>query len=411
MEREADFRADVTLICNSLAAGGIERVVSTLANAWSAKGRKVCVITFHDRERFYQLDDAVHHVVVSEADLSSFSGSAAAWLTKLGAFRRLKPFLIRVFGDTLYHRCTHAIYHATFGLFVGFRAWMLRHALRRVQSPVVVAFGTSVNIVTLKACAGSDTRVVISERSNPERLAVMERWDTMSRRFYGRAELVTANTRGALRTLGEFVDTAKMAFVPNPVVLAKREGDGVRRDDVAMSRVILTVGRLVHDKAHDVLLDAFAHAAEGLDEWRLVIAGGGVLRDDLHAQSARLRIASRVDWLGIIDDPQVEYRKAAMFVLPSRVEGMPNVLLEAMSNGLPAIVTDAAPGPLELVEHGETGLVVPVDDPVALAEAILRLSRDGALRRRLGAAGRARVAEHDLPHALAAWETALRMAN
>ena len=61
MSGRFDFSADLILVCNSLDAGGIERVVSTLANEWSRRGRKVCVVTMHDRRRFFALDPEVHH--------------------------------------------------------------------------------------------------------------------------------------------------------------------------------------------------------------------------------------------------------------------------------------------------------------------------------------------------------------
>ena len=102
---------------------------------------------------------------------------------------------------------------------------------------------------------------------------------------------------------------------------------------------------------------------------------------------------------------------ATIFALPSRVEGTPNALLEAMSCGLPVIVSDGAPGPLELVQDGKTGLVVPVNDAPALAAALSRLARDGGLRDRLGNAARQRVSEHDLPRALASWETAIGLSE
>lgn len=92
-------------------------------------------------------------------------------------------------------------------------------------------------------------------------------------------------------------------------------------------------------------------------------------------------------------------------MLPSRLEGTPNALLEAMSCGLPVIVSNGAPGLLELVEDGVTGLVVPVNDAAALAAALRRLASDGELRSRLGEAARARVSEHALPRAMAAWES------
>ena len=93
--------------------------------------------------------------------------------------------------------------------------------------------------------------------------------------------------------------------------------------------------------------------------------------------------------------------------MPSRVEGTPNALLEAMSCGLAVVVSDGAPGPLELVEDGVTGLIVPVNDPAKLAAALRRLGNDGDLRARLGAAARERVTEYDLPRALVTWDQLL----
>jgi glycosyltransferase involved in cell wall biosynthesis len=227
---------------------------------------------------------------------------------------------------------------------------------------------------------------------------------------------VTANSRGALRGLGAFVDPRKLAFVPNPLVLPDCNGAcantnaNANTDANASAEcppLFLTVGRLVWDKAYDVLLDAFAMLGEEFDGWRLSVVGGGHLKDALRAQAEGLGISRRVTWHGVVRDPHAFYRAASVFVLPSRTEGMPNALLEAMGSGLPVVVSDGAPGPLELVEDGVTGLVVPVNDAVALASALARLARDASLRRRLGDAARARASEHELPRALAAWESAI----
>jgi glycosyltransferase involved in cell wall biosynthesis len=141
--------------------------------------------------------------------------------------------------------------------------------------------------------------------------------------------------------------------------------------------------------------------------WRLALVGDGRLEADLRVRASGLGLEGRVEWHGVVRDPYVLYHSAAIFALPSRVEGTPNALLEAMSCGLPVVVSDGAPGLLELVEDGVTGLVVPVNDAAALAQALRRLARNAELRRRLGEAARERVAEYDLPRALAAWERAL----
>jgi len=157
-------------------------------------------------------------------------------------------------------------------------------------------------------------------------------------------------------------------------------------------------------KAYDVLLDAFAEIAPRFQDWRLAILGDGPLKETLHRQAERLNLLSSIDWLGRAANPFPFYRSSKIFVMPSRYEGTPNALLEAMSCGLPVVVSDASPGPLEYVEHEVSGLVVPVNNSKALADAILRIISDSELRRRLGAAARERVAECDPGKGLSIWE-------
>lgn len=403
MPKHVDFTADIILICNSLDAGGIERVVSTLANEWSRRGRKVSVVTLHDRRRFFALDPSVHHVMIDRAGLTWVAESLKKLKSRLSELRIVRPWLIVLFGQPIYHFFAEHFHSLNFRLFIEYESWALRRALRRIESPVVVSFGTANNIITIRACEGLGRRVIISERNDPRRLTRFGLWDLMWRKHYRSADLVTANTRGALLDMGEYVEPEKLAFVPNPLVF--RNGNGGGGAPVSPSPSFLTVGRLVWDKAHDVLLDAFALLGDELEEWRLAIVGDGRMRDTLKAQAARLGVAGRVHWYGVVQDPHAFYRAANIFVLPSRVEGTPNALLEAMSCGLPVIVSDGAPGPLELVEDGVTGLVVPVNDATALALALRRLATDEQLCCRLGEAARARVSEYDLPHALVAWES------
>ncbi|HZB45397.1 MAG TPA: glycosyltransferase [Pyrinomonadaceae bacterium] len=409
-----DFSADLILVCNSLDAGGIERVVSTLANEWSRRGRKVCVVTMHDRRRFFALDPEVHHVIIDRVGLTWLPEVLRKLKSRLQGITLPKSLLLSLLGRERYHFVAERIWRVNFSLYLALESWAVRRALRRVESPVVVALGTSVNIIVLKACKGLGRRLVISERNDPRRLPMQKTWDWIARKLYQRADLVTANTRTALQDMREFVEPRKLAFVPNPLVLPNGNGHAEGGAVVTPTRpapVVLTVGRLVWDKAHDVLLDAFARLGEDLDEWRLAIIGDGRLAKDLRAQADGLGIAGRVDWHGVVRDPHAYYRAASIFALPSRVEGTPNALLEAMSCGMPVVVSDGAPGLLELVEDGVTGLVVPVNDTAALAAALSRLARDEELRGRLGEAARARVSEYDLPRALAAWESVIGLTN
>ena len=122
------------------------------------------------------------------------------------------------------------------------------------------------------------------------------------------------------------------------------------------------MARLVHQNGLDVLIDAFSMARGEAEDWTLTLVGEGPERLALEAQVARLGLQQRVDFLGHCRDVSTWLATASVFVLPSRFEGMPNALLEAMAQGLAVVVTDASPGPLEEIEQGVNGFVVPSED-------------------------------------------------
>lgn len=160
---------------------------------------------------------------------------------------------------------------------------------------------------------------------------------------------------------------------------------------------ILTVGRLVDKKGHAGLIEALARLPPSLAV-TLDIVGGGPLKKELSALAGRLGVGSRVRFLGSMAQAEVlrRYEEADLFALNCRIsddgdrDGLPNVLMEAQSQGLACLSTDVSAVP-ELLIEGETGLLVPPDDVPALAEALGRAIADPALRARLGRAGLARV--------------------
>ncbi len=160
---------------------------------------------------------------------------------------------------------------------------------------------------------------------------------------------------------------------------------------------LLSVGRAVEKKGYDILLRALAALPAGLN-WRLTHIGGGPLRPALERQARDLGLAARIDWRGAQAQAEVlrHYRAADLFVLASRIagdgdrDGLPNVLMEAQSQGLACLSTRIAAIP-ELITDGENGVLVAAGDPEALAGALARLIADPAERRRLGAAGQQRI--------------------
>ncbi len=148
--------------------------------------------------------------------------------------------------------------------------------------------------------------------------------------------------------------------------------------------LLLAMGRLHGNKGFDVLLKALAR----LPDAYLWIAGEGPLQAELEAKAQGLFVKPRVRFLGWRDDVAALYAACDLFVCPSRHEPLGNVVIEAWAQGVPVVAADSA-GPAALIRHGETGLLVPVDDASALARAIRAALVDRALAQRIGAAGRA----------------------
>jgi glycosyltransferase involved in cell wall biosynthesis len=145
-------------------------------------------------------------------------------------------------------------------------------------------------------------------------------------------------------------------------------------------RLLLAVGRLSRQKGFDLLLEAWSTLAGQQPRWRLVILGEGPDRQALEAQIQALGLVQAVLLPGRAGNVSEWYRRADLFVLSSRFEGFPNVLAEAMASGLAVVSTDCPTGPAAIVRDGVDGLLVPVDQPAALRQALARLMHDDALR-------------------------------
>jgi len=220
--------------------------------------------------------------------------------------------------------------------------------------------------------------------------------------LWRRSAAVVANSEGLADLARRFAPDQAIAIIPNGVDAARFSPAGSEKDGDRLS--LLFVGRVVRQKGLDVLFEALASLPSGTrGRIGLTIVGDGPARPELEAQAARLGLSERIafrGWLGR-DELPAAYRAADAFVFPSRDEGMPNVVLEAMAAGLPVVATRIA-GNRDLVVEEETGLMLDADDTPALAAALARLAGDPALRRRLGEGGRRRVVDHFSWRAVAA---------
>ena len=212
---------------------------------------------------------------------------------------------------------------------------------------------------------------------------------------------VTCTAAGAAH-LAALAPTADLELVYHGLDLARfpsplRSASGRDGRDRGHPVRLLSVGRMVEKKGTDVLIDALALLPTSL-EWRLEHVGGGPLSAAMRALAERRGVADRIRWLGPLSQDEVleRYRAADLFVLASRIaadgdrDGLPNVLMEAQSQGVSVVASRVSAIP-ELVEDGVTGRLVPPESPEALAQALAELIGGPDLRARLGRAGQERV--------------------
>ena len=332
----------LTLVIPSLEAGGAERVLARLANRWAAQSRSVVLLTFDDGSKapFYALDGSVAHRPLGLAGASSNALAAAA--KNIARVRRL------------------------------------RRAIAESRPQAVVSFIDNVNVLALLAARGLGAPVVVSERTDPSMHRIGPFWNAARRCVYPLASAIVVQNEDVKRGFGPRL-AEKISVIPNPVVAPPAAADGP-----AAAPTIAAMGRLGREKGFDLLIEAFARISPRRPEWELEILGEGPERAALEALAGKLGVAGKVRLPGLVQEPAGRLRRAQIFALPSRYEGFPNALCEAMACGLAVVAADCPSGPRAIVRSGRDGILVPPEDADSLASALERLMADPAERRKLG---------------------------
>ena len=329
----------IAFIVPSFGPGGAERVASLLCNWWAEQGHAVTAITFEplDAEPLYKL-----HADVPLRQLASFNRRVSLASSVATNVRRL---------------------------------FRLRAVLNDFKPDIIVAFTTEANVVALWAALGLGIPVVVSERNQPDRLG-LGAWRQVARRLsYPMAAALVVQIE-AIAEWGRKRFRVPIHVIPNPVRLALVSN----RSEQPSEKLLLAVGRLVRQKGFDVLISSFARVAAAHPNWKLVVYGEGPERAALEARIRGLSMTERIFLPGLSRDIGAVYAAAALFVLPSRFEGYPNVLLEALATGCPVIATDCPGATAEILQHGRYGVLVPPENVDALASALDRLMSDETLR-------------------------------
>ena len=318
----------IAFVIPSLGAGGAERVATLLANEWNAGGHDVTLVTFDapGTEPFFALDPGVS---LRELAASASRGLSAKLGTNVARVSRL------------------------------------RSVLRELQPDVAAAFMTEANVVALWASRGLGVPVVISERNQPDRPGLGHVRKLARRLTYPIASALVVQT-DAIASWARARFRIPVHVIPNPVRLGA--GDAPRADGNV--QWIISLGRLAPQKGFDILIESFAAIAGKHPKWRLAIYGEGPDRVALERLRANSGCADRIVLPGLTRDPAEALRKASLFVLPSRFEGYPNALLEALAQGLPVLATSCPGGTVEILANRAHGMLVPPDDVAAMTTAL-----------------------------------------
>lgn len=361
------------LVISSLGAGGAERVMTDLANWWVVQGHHVTVITLSEDKDFYQLSGDVERV-------------------RLGGVRRSANILIAMWMFIL-------------------RLYRLRVAIRRANPDSILSFIDKINVLSLIASIGLDSRVIVSERTNPEHYKIHKLWALLRDLIYRRSSILVVQTESLRDWAQHRIAPSKVRVIPNSIDAARlRATSDLNPDEgtVPWSGRIISMGRMSYEKGHDLLLEACAKVLPHYSGWGLEIIGDGPLRSQLALQAHDLGIEQKVRFHGTLSQPFGLIKAADIFVLPSRVEGFPNVLLEAMSLGCAVVSFDCPSGPSELISHKENGLLVSPGNADALAQAIISLINDPVMRSRIGQSAVKIMEQYSEPEVMAMWDEVMR---
>jgi glycosyltransferase involved in cell wall biosynthesis len=272
--------------------------------------------------------------------------------------------------------------------------------LRRLRGGVLMATRPALNLLAAQLAA-PDVITVGQDHMNFSQYdpAIAVTMHSVYRRLDALTVLTTGDLEDYSRVLAG--SGARVVRIPNAVSpLAGGLSD-------ATSTMVVAAGRLTYQKGFDRLIPAFEQVVRAHPDWTLRIYGSGKHRARLQRAILERGLYNHIRLMGRASSMGEELAKASVYVMSSRFEGFPMVLLEAMSKGLAVVSFDCPRGPADLITQGEDGLLVPNGDIDGLAQGLLKLVEDEELRRRMGAAALETAARYDIEAIGRQWDRLL----
>jgi glycosyltransferase involved in cell wall biosynthesis len=380
------------LIANAYCHGGTVRATINTANALADR-HQVEIVSVHRRSQEsspYAVSPKVRMRVLIDLAPSAQRRDAA----RTGRLARSRIWAKHfALGRRSRLMNSHDVKQGNFSLLADYK---IVKFLRSVDDGVLVATRPMLNLALARWGRPSVVRIAqehmnLASHDKELRAAIRELFP----RLDAVVTLTPSDARHYTSVLGS---STRILAIPNSVPRTDR--DSAQLD----SKVVITAGRLSRRKGFDRLVPAFAKVAAEHPEWHLQIFGEGPVRGQLQQQIDRLGMGANIHLKGYTSRLGDEMAASSMFVMSSRLEGFPMVLLEAIAHGLPIISFDCPTGPRDLISDGEDGLLVPDQDEGALAAAMERLITDRALRTSMGAAALAKSAQFEPASTALRWE-------
>ena len=354
-------------------SGGMERVLANKANYLAARGYDITVVTTDQRglPPFFPLDGRIRCV---DLGVNYEVNNGKSFLNKLVHF----PF----------------------------KQWRHRRRLSRVLREIRpdVTVSMFCNDATFLPSIKDGSRKVLEihfsrfKRLQYDRKGLWRLADVWRNR--NEADVVARFDRFVVLTHEDsryWGKLSNIAVIPNAQTFASDAPAPLE------AKTVVAVGRLTYQKGFDLLLQAWAEVCRRVSGWQLAIVGDGELRSALSAQAESLGLAGCVTFVPAMKDVVAVYRDASVLAMSSRYEGFGMVLLEAQTVGLPVVSFACKCGPSEIVNDGVDGYLVAPGDVDAMADRLVRLMQDGALRRRMGARAFANAARFSTDAVMKQW--------
>lgn len=369
----------IVFVVDTLASGGAGRQVAIVGSELARRGHRVTICTTNQAEgpNYYEC-----HPEISQINIKVQS--------------KLNNTLVRMI-DMVYSII------------------QLRKIFKKRNPNLVISFLPGNNFRAGIAATGLGLPLIACERNYmPARLRASSPlhrlfYYLMSKLLYPRTAALCVQTKHLLEWLSKKVPGHDIKLIPNVVVEPSQKGSEQLIHFAPKRKSLLFVGRMVEQKRVGVLINAFSKLADTFLELDLVLVGDGDQKEALEAQVIQQGIQHRVFFTGHVKDVRPYFRNASIFVLPSRFEGFPNALSEAMSMGVPSICFDILAGTKELSNMGERAMLLPNLEPeTELAQGIKTLLDDPEHMSALSKKAKSVAVEFSTEKVVAKWESLAR---